>query len=289
MQVSDSTIFRSRCSQRLGVPSRRVYCGFTLIELLVVIGIIALLIAILLPVLSSVRGVGRSAVCLSNMRTLAQSANTFAVDHKDQLPSNRVRTPAVPEYETPDVSTHITWRAYLVLKGYLPDGPDAQDEGDAGQKDGSAMWACPSSPTPALSEEGRSDGVTFCVDDVESNYGYNGMLAWRYPPPFDAADIDLVKVRQPSHTIVFLETRSVWPDLRENSIDGRGPTFGAEDDGGGYFSWWHQGDGNWATFDGSVTSMGLLETVEGTPRWRNVAVDASLYSDWPDRVASVYR
>ncbi|MEM9753297.1 MAG: prepilin-type N-terminal cleavage/methylation domain-containing protein [Planctomycetota bacterium] len=269
------------------MPHTTAKPAFTLVELLVTIGIIALLIAILLPVLSAVRGAGRSAVCLSNLRSITQSALTFATDHRDQLPSNRVRSDAVPDISSGATNAHLTWRAFLVLKNYLPDGSDASDGGEGG----SAVWLCPSSPTGALSEQGQVDGFTsYCEDDVVSNYAYNGMLAWKFPPPTDAADLDLIRIKSPSHTVVVLETRTVWPDLRENSIDGRGnlPFVEPQDDGG-YFSWWHAGDGHWATFDGSVTSMGLLETVQGRPRWRNEPVEAGFYDDWPDRVASVYR
>ena len=129
-----------------------------------------------------------------------------------------------------------------------------------------------------------------CTGDEASNYAYNGMLAWAPYPAADPPDIDLVTIRRPSHTILGLETRSTWPDLRENSIDGRGFTPDpADDDEGGYFGWWHGGKSNWMTFDGSVLTAGLLETVADDPRWRNETLAASFYDDWPGRVAGVYR
>jgi prepilin-type N-terminal cleavage/methylation domain-containing protein len=60
--------------------------AFTLIELLVVISIIALLIAILLPVLGAARESAKKTQCLTNQRQLGIAAIAFSADNKDQLP-----------------------------------------------------------------------------------------------------------------------------------------------------------------------------------------------------------
>lgn len=56
-------------------------CAFTLIELLVTIAVIAVLVGILLPALSSSREAGRGAVCLSNLRQMFIACRAYANDH----------------------------------------------------------------------------------------------------------------------------------------------------------------------------------------------------------------
>ncbi len=60
--------------------------GFTLIELLVVLAIIAILAAILFPVLARARERGHRATCVANVRQLGAAARIYADDNEGYLP-----------------------------------------------------------------------------------------------------------------------------------------------------------------------------------------------------------
>jgi len=75
----------------------RRHAAFTLVELLVVIGIIAVLIAILLPALCRVRAQARNTACLSNLHQLGQVAHIYAAENKGWLPTRSNGAPWPPQ------------------------------------------------------------------------------------------------------------------------------------------------------------------------------------------------
>jgi len=79
---------RGCCSPILHAPSSTINSsGFTLIELLVVIAVIALLLAVLVPLLHSARERAHRVVCTNNLRQLTTAWITYADEHDGKLVS----------------------------------------------------------------------------------------------------------------------------------------------------------------------------------------------------------
>jgi prepilin-type N-terminal cleavage/methylation domain-containing protein len=93
---------------------RDARCGFTLLELLVAIGIIAVLIAVLLPVLGKARAQANRAVCLSNIRQLGAAILMYCNDNNGWFPTCAVWATGSAYKQFPDDWVH--WQANRKLE-----------------------------------------------------------------------------------------------------------------------------------------------------------------------------
>jgi prepilin-type N-terminal cleavage/methylation domain-containing protein/prepilin-type processing-associated H-X9-DG protein len=78
--------------------------AFTLVELLVVVGVIAVLVALLLPALNKARAQARAVACASNLRQIASGYNLYAHNNNGWYPVS------VVDYNF--YGTKVYWRGY---------------------------------------------------------------------------------------------------------------------------------------------------------------------------------
>lgn len=177
---------------------RACFCfGFTLIELLVVIAIIAILAAIMLPVMASARVAGQRARCASQLKQLASAMLLYADDNNSRF------VPAASDIDGPGGGL-IRWH------GTRPD-PQSPFNPQSGP-----LW-------PYL---GKSGGLKKCPlaatlrtrpDDPNAfesgcgGYGYNrdyiGGTYYRNVFPESARVAStLSEIRRPSRTVMLTDT-----------------------------------------------------------------------------------
>lgn len=152
----------------------RPRCGFTLIELMAVLGIIAVLVGLLFPLLGLARANARQTKCASNLRGIAVAFNEFAADYQGYFPAVTYNTGHLDGRVNPSKSH---W--WLELKPYI--GADIKT---AGGIDGSPLAICP-------------DGLT----------GMNAKINYYFQTP-------RVTIGQPAKTVLVGDSKShalsVW-------------------------------------------------------------------------------
>lgn len=150
---------------------RRALCAaFSLVELLVVIGIIAALLAILLPTLVRARNVAQQTTCLSNMGQIGLAVQTFLADNDHVMPASSGDN--VDNFADSSVGLQYPTCLYLTLR-YL-NGKHT-------------IFACPS--VDPSKQYGQGGTILLPTDLSDTNYEYNaaldGLRTTRVPNPSD--------------------------------------------------------------------------------------------------------
>lgn len=144
MKTTKLQIEGSRCRHRggdlradSGLGIGPVSAGFTLIELLVVIAIIAILAAILLPVLAQAKERANRAMCLSNLREIGVGTAIYAGDNNNfVIPAKPVQNNLTPPYAAPFVQ-------YAIFSIYTN---SLAGVGLPLANGGPSVWGCPEIP-----------------------------------------------------------------------------------------------------------------------------------------------
>ena len=182
--------------------------GFTLVELLIVIGIIALLVAILLPAITRAREMARRTVCLSNIRQLTTAWIMYASENRGRVCN------CVVEQLPPSGFVSLNWLdSYNVL--IRPPPPPAQVI-PRGQLwpylKNLNVYVCPDDPqqyhwegdVPVQVAGGTGDSYA-----MNANLGFAFPAAYPIPVPTSPYAITPVytvgQIRHPDHTFVFIE------------------------------------------------------------------------------------
>ena len=153
--------------------------AFTLVELLVVIGIIALLISILLPVLSSVRKQAAALKCAASLREIGNCFLLYAADNKGYAPVAKAPDPSgASQYRITfnsvppvDVTGIQFWPAFIAK--YAARAKYGLANVNASEASGimkGILWGCPEWQTYAsTSAQTAVDGA----DVINNGYGMN--------------------------------------------------------------------------------------------------------------------
>jgi prepilin-type N-terminal cleavage/methylation domain-containing protein/prepilin-type processing-associated H-X9-DG protein len=183
----------------------RFRCGFTLIELLVVIAIVAILAAVLFPMLISAKAAGQKVRCSSQIKQLATSALMYADDNNSRY------VPAAPDINAPGGGLK-RWHGGRTNRN-VPFEPKAGPMWSYLGKSG-GLKECPTAPWRAKRSSDRDGFESGC-----GGYGYNAAYVGgtydKNPYPLCARVASTTsEIRVPSKTVMFTDSAIPSPTVQ---------------------------------------------------------------------------
>jgi len=183
--------------------------AFTLVELLMVIAVIAILAALMLPVLSSAKSKAKRTTCLNNLKQINLAIHVYAGNNDDRLPDT-------------GLGTYITYKE--LIKG------DLGLHGPASSSDG--IFTCPADTfcfdenTAAYKPNGHHEQADYDY----SSYAFDGLnLLTNYPnlayngPLHGVGGWQLSSIKNPAKTVLVAESAAFFPYSWHQPAGGQTP------------------------------------------------------------------
>lgn len=166
--------------------------AFTLIELLVVIAILAILTALLLPVLGKAKSTAQAVACRNNLKQWGLATQLYTTEHEDYLPKDGSASGS---------STTAGWYVDLPRQLNLPIYSEMAWHTNADIDPGHSIWICPANPR-------RSNGKNlfhYCLNEHVNGLGTDNQ-------------VKLTSIRQPATTVWLFDNGKLAPVAQENNV-----------------------------------------------------------------------
>lgn len=263
-----------RCSVFIVGPRAGRKAGFTLIELLVVLGIVALLMGVLLPVLGKARSGAKAVKCLSHQRTLGQAMGMYHLDHRHTFPQPAQETEALGAVVAGASLWFNAIDVYLqqTRKNYSADRVNERNYETFKQD---PVWTELPEDAPGNAADRRNTQTI----KMNAFFGNNNLSVSVGRPA--VAWIRVTQVPLPGKTAVFVDGRAHdTPSQTTGNIDTSAfhanPTFVAARHGGGANLARADGSAVWETNDTTLSSSGYRG-------WHKESADSDR-GLWPETV-----